>query len=131
MSASRDQVVEAIAYARKEFDKLRAEAAEITADFIEEAIEKKLNISIVSAREYILNPGIYDSHIGKLLKDKGVVAIPTYVFEIYPDKQFDYIYWKNPHDLMTKAHAITNKRFHQIIAHPRLKKLIRSLLLQR
>jgi len=66
-----------------------------------------------------LNPGIYDSHIGKLLNDKGVVAIPTYAFDIYPDRQFDYIYWKNPHDLMTKAYTIAHRRFHQIIKHPR------------
>ncbi len=118
---------DAIAYAAKEYEKLKKELAEITADFIEEAINKKLNISIICAREYVLNPKIYDSHIGKLLKDKGVVAIPAYVFETYPDRQFDYIYWKNPHDLMTKTYAISNKRFHQIIKHPRLKELIKKI----
>jgi len=119
--------IEAIAYAEKEYEKLQAETVELTADFVEEAIEKKFNISIISAREYILNPGIYDSHIGKLLKDKGVVAIPAYIFDVHPDEQFDYIYWKNPHDLMTKANAIANKRFHQIIKHPRLRELIKKI----
>jgi activator of 2-hydroxyglutaryl-CoA dehydratase/predicted nucleotide-binding protein (sugar kinase/HSP70/actin superfamily) len=123
----KSRFIEAIAYAEKEHEKLKAETVELTADFVEEAINKKFNISIISAREYILNPGIYDSHIGKLLKDKGVVAIPAYIFDVYPDKQFDYIYWKNPHDLMTKANAITNKRFHQIIKHPRLRKLIKKI----
>ena len=111
----------------QEYEKLQAQTAEIAADFIEEAINKKLNISIISAREYILNPGIYDSHIGKLLKDRNVVAIPAYVFDVYPDKQFDFVFWKNPHDLMTKAYAIINKQFHQIIKHKRLKKLIKNI----
>lgn len=123
----KSRFIEAIAYAIKEYEKLNNEVAEITADFIEEAINKKLNISVICAREYVLNPGIYDSHIGKLLKDKGVIAIPAYVFETYPDKQFDYIYWKNPHDLVTKTYAISNKRFHQIIQHTRLKELIKKI----
>jgi len=123
----KSRFIEAIVYAANEYEKLKKELEEITADFIEEAINKKLNISIICAREYVLNPGIYDSHIGKLLKDKGVVAIPAYVFETHPDRQFDYIYWKNPHDLITKANAISNKRFHKIIKHARLKELIKKI----
>ncbi|UCH95350.1 MAG: hypothetical protein JSV88_00505 [Candidatus Aminicenantes bacterium] len=127
VKVSRSEFIEAIKYADQKYEKLRDQSAEIAANFIEEAISKKLNISIINAREYILNPGIYDSHIGKLLKDKGVVALPTYVFETYPDKQFDYIYWKNPHDLMTKSNAVANQRLHQILKHPRLKKLIKKI----
>lgn len=127
VNVPKGRLIDAIAYAAKEYEKLKIELQEITADFIEEAINKKLNISIICAREYVLNPGIYDSHIGKLLKDKGVVAIPAYVFETYPDKQFDYVYWKNPHDIMTKTYAISNKRFHKIIKHPRLKELIKEI----
>ena len=127
VNVSRSKFLEAITYATKEYTKLHEKSAGITADFIEKAINKKLNISIICAREYILNPGIYDSHIGKLLKDKGVVALPSYVFETYPDKQFDYIYWKNPHDIMSKANAISNKRFHQIIKHSRLRELIKKI----
>jgi len=127
MDVTRSSLAGAIAYAEKEFEKLKEELADFAANFIEEAIDKKLNISIVSAREYILNPGIYDSHVGKLLKDKGVVAIPVYVFDVFTDKQFDYIYWKNPHDLMTKSNAIANKKFHQIMKHRGLKKLIKKI----
>jgi len=127
VKVSRYQFIEVIQKASAAADKLKAETAELAADFIEEAIHKKLNISIISAREYVLNPGIYDSHIGKLLKDKGVVAIPTYVFENDPDQQFDYIFWKNPHDLMSKSYAITNKCFHKIIKHPRLKELVKKI----
>ena len=123
----KNKFIEAIIYAEKEYEKLQAETVEIAADFVEEAINKKLNISVISAREYILNPGIYDSHIGKLLKDRSVVAIPAYVFDVTPDKKFDYVYWKNPHDLMTRANAIANKQLHQIIKHPRLRKLIKQI----
>ena len=127
LTVSRPQFTQAVVDAAQKYGQLKNQTAEMAADFIEKAINTKLNISIVSAREYILNPGIYDSHIGKLLNDKGVVAVPTYVFDTYPDEQFDYIYWKNPHDLMTRAYAIANRRFHQIIKHPRLKKLIKSI----
>lgn len=127
VNISRDKFAESIAVAQSEYARLLTEIAEITARFIEEAIDKKLNISIVNAREYILNPGIYDSHVGKLLRDKGVVAIPVHVFVTTLDEQFNHIYWKNPHDLMTKADAITNKRFHQIIKHPGLQKLIQKI----
>ncbi|MBN2093640.1 hypothetical protein JW964_28730, partial [candidate division KSB1 bacterium] len=124
---SRIQFTELIVFAQYEYQKLQTEIAEMTARSIEEAIEKKLNISIVNAREYILNPGIYDSHIGKLLRDKGVIAIPAYVFETMLDEQFSYIYWRNPHDLMSKTDAITNKCFHKIIKHPKLQKLIQMI----
>jgi len=127
INVSRSKFIEAITYAVQEYEKLQTQTAGIAADFIEEAIDKKLNISIINAREYILNPGIYDSHIGKLLKDKGVVAIPTYVFDTYPDNKFDHIYWKNPHDLLTKSSAISHKQLHQIIKHPQLKKLIKKI----
>jgi activator of 2-hydroxyglutaryl-CoA dehydratase/predicted nucleotide-binding protein (sugar kinase/HSP70/actin superfamily) len=127
LAVSRSEFMQAVIDASKEYEQLKNQTAELAADFIEEAINKKLNISIVSAREYILNPGIYDSHIGKLLNDKGVVAIPTYVFDTHPDRQFDYIYWKNPHDLMTRAYAVAHRRFHEIIKHPRLKELIKSI----
>ncbi|MBN2010453.1 hypothetical protein JW960_13990 [candidate division KSB1 bacterium] len=124
---SRLMLKQAIAQAAIASEKLNQDIADITADFIEQAIDKKLNLSIISAREYILNPGIYDSHVGKLLKDKGVVAIPAYVFDIRSDNQFDYIYWKNPHDLMSMSYAISNKRFHEILKHKRLKKLIQNI----
>lgn len=127
VKVSRKEFIEAIIYADQEYEKLRAKSAEMAANFIQEAMTKKINISIINAREYVLNPGIYDSHIGKLLKDKGVLALPTYVFETHPDKQFDYIYWKNPHDLISKSNAIANKRLHQMVKHPRLKKLIKKI----
>jgi len=127
LKISKNQFVDIIQDALIEQDKLRQATANLAADLIQTAIDRKLNISIISAREYILNPGIYDSHVGKLLKDKGVVAIPIYVFDAKPDKQFDYIYWKNPHILLTKVNAIVNKNFHKVIINKRLGRLIRSI----
>jgi activator of 2-hydroxyglutaryl-CoA dehydratase/predicted nucleotide-binding protein (sugar kinase/HSP70/actin superfamily) len=127
VTVSKRGFIEAITYAAKAYEKLNKEVAGLTADIIEEAISKKLNISLICAREYILNPGIYDSHIGKLLNDKGIVAIPAWVLETYPDERFDFIYWKNPHDLTTKINAISEKKLHRIIKNRRLKGLIREI----
>jgi len=127
VTVSKARFIDAISYASNEYDKLNKEVAELTADIIEEAINKKLNISLICAREYILNPGIYDSHIGKLLNDKGIVAIPAWVLETHPDERFDFIYWKNPNDLTTKINAISEKKLHGIIKNNRLKRLVREI----
>lgn len=118
---------ETIAYAILENQNLKQGLAEKTAEHLEQAIGQKRNITIVCGREYILNPGIYDSHIGKLLKDKGVLALPSYAFASRPDKDFAYIYWRNPHDLLTKINAIANKKFHAYLEHPRLAELIKQI----
>jgi len=127
VNVSKERFIEAITYAANEYEELNKEVAELTADIIEEAISNKYNISLICAREYILNPGIYDSHIGKLLNDKGIVAIPAWVIETYPDERFDFIYWKNPNDLTTKINAISDKKFHKIIKNSRLKGLVRKI----
>lgn len=120
-------VLAAIRKAQAEFRQLHDDVAEMTADFIQFAIDNKRNISIVTGREYILNPGIYDSHVGKLLKDKGIVALPSYVFETHLDEQFNYIYWRNPHDILSKIYAITRKELHASVINERLKKLIKQI----
>jgi len=117
----------AINYALKENQSLRDRVAEKTAQYVAEAIRLKKNLTVVCGREYILNPGIYDSHIGKLLKDKGVLALPSYAFMSRLDKNFSYIYWRNPHDLLTKINAITNKKLHTFLEHPELTKLIEDI----
>ena len=106
---------------------IKNEVADLVCNAIDEAVRKKLNISIVSAREYIQNPGIYDSHIGKLLRDKGVVAIPSYAIDVQTGGQFDFIYWKNPHDLITRSHAIAHRSLHRIVIHDKLKKCLKAI----
>jgi activator of 2-hydroxyglutaryl-CoA dehydratase/predicted nucleotide-binding protein (sugar kinase/HSP70/actin superfamily) len=127
VKVSKGQLKNIIYTSLEEYEILKVRTADLAADYIQTAIDNKLNISIVSAREYILNPGIYDSHVGKLLKDKGVVAIPSYVFEAMPDKQFDFIYWKNPHSLLSKVNSIVNKEFHKVINNERLSKIIKLI----
>jgi len=127
VSVSKREFIDAIIYATDQYEELNEEITALTADIIGEAIRRKANISLLCAREYILNPGIYDSHIGKLLHDKGIVAIPAWVIETSTDERFDFIYWKNPNDLTTKVHAIANKELHKIIKNSRLKELIREI----
>ncbi len=124
---SKKDFIKAVELAHNDNINLIEETANKTADYIEQAIKNKLNISIICAREYIQNPGIYDSHIGKLMRDKGVIALPSYAFEADLDRDFGYMYWKNPHDILTKMNAIANKRLNEILIHPRLKELIRKI----
>ena len=124
---TKKELLEAVKYAIAENDKLTDEVTERVCEIIEEAILEEVNISIVTAREYVLNPGLYDSHVGKLLKDKGVYAIPSYVFDTYLDEEFGYMYWKNPHDILTKVNAIANKRFHKIIKNDKLSGLMKKI----
>lgn len=127
INKTKAEVLDSIKQAQVEFRALHDEIAEIAADNIQWAIDNKRNISIVTGREYILNPGIYDSHTGKLLKDKGIIAIPSYAFESHLDEQFNYMYWRNPHDMLSKIYAITRKNFHNRLTNPRLKELIRQI----
>ncbi len=127
LPVSRPEFKQAIEYAVKENRDLQERLAQQVARYLEEAIRQKKNIAIVCGREYILNPGIYDSHVGKLLKDKAVIAIPSYALNSRLDKDFAYVYWRNPHDILTKINAITNKKFHTLIISPRLKQLFKSI----
>ncbi|MDO8668017.1 MAG: acyl-CoA dehydratase activase-related protein, partial [bacterium] len=127
LNIAKPELKQAIAYAIEENQNLKERVALKTSEYIEEAIRQRKNITIVCGREYILNSGIYDSHIGKLLKDKGVLALPSYAFMSRLDKDFSYIYWRNPHDLLTKINAITNKNLHTFLEHPRLRELIKNI----
>lgn len=127
LDISKEKLKNSINKALKANQQLKNEIAEIAIDILEKAIEEKLNVAVVCGREYILNPGIYDSHVGKLLKDKGIVALPAYALEAELDQRFDYIYWKNSHDLITKIHAIANKKLHQIIKNKQLSYVIKKI----
>lgn len=127
LQISEERLQKATAQAIKKDQELKNDLAEKVGGILEQAIEKKRNIAIVCGREYILNPGIYDSHIGKLLKDKGVVAIPSYAFDAELDRDFNYIYWRNPHDLITKINAIAKNNFHKVLKNNRLKKIVKKI----
>lgn len=106
---------------------LRQEVAELTADLIEETTAAGHRIALVVGREYMLNPGIYDSHVRRLLRDKQLAAIPSYVLDIDLDAAFGHIYWRNPHTITTILHAVAEKRLHEHIQQPRLADIFKNL----
>jgi len=124
---SRDELFEAISKAIELDNEFKNKLANKAADLIEFAIADQRNITIVMGREYLLNPGIYDSHAGKLLRDKGIVAIPSYVIDTELDSRFGYLYWKNAHELLTKIDAVTNNTLHLITKNERLKLLFSQI----
>ncbi|MFH0975314.1 MAG: acyl-CoA dehydratase activase-related protein [Spirochaetota bacterium] len=124
---SRQEFTDAVKIALADNQKLSGKLSDKAAEYVEYAIKNHLNISVICARGYISNPGIYDSHVGKLMRDKGVIALPSYCIDTELDKDYGYMYWKNPHDILTKIDAITNKNLHEIIKHARLKELVRRI----
>ncbi|MBU2522758.1 MAG: hypothetical protein KKE23_00510 [Nanoarchaeota archaeon] len=127
LKVSREDFTAAVKAAIEENLKLKSEVAEKTAEYIDYAIKNSKNIAIVCGREYILNPGIYDSHVGKLLKDKGIVAIPSYAVESALNKKYSHLYWRNPHDITTKIDGITNKNLHKVIINEKMRELIEKI----
>jgi len=107
--------------------RLRAEAADHAADIIEAALGEGREIALVTGREYILNPGIYDSHVGRLLRDKQISALPAWLLDLDLDPRFAHLYWRNPHFIVTVLQAIVDKKLHERIRHPRLRALFERI----
>ncbi len=99
---------------------LRRAAADLAADLAEEARAEGRQVAVVVGREYVLNPGLYDSSVRRLLHDKRMAAIPSYMLEIDPDPEFEKVYWRNPHVILSLLKAIATKTLHQRLKHPRL-----------
>jgi activator of 2-hydroxyglutaryl-CoA dehydratase/predicted nucleotide-binding protein (sugar kinase/HSP70/actin superfamily) len=106
---------------------LDGEKADLAAGYLERAAESETPVTIVCGREYVLNPGVYDNHISKMLKDKGILPVPSYAFDTPLDLRFAHIYWKTAHEVVTKAAAVAEKRLHETVGHPRLKTVLRRL----
>ncbi len=101
--------------------------AELAAGYLERARAGGNPVTVVCGREYVLTPGIYDQHISKMLKDKGILPLPSYAFDTSLDARFSHIYWRTAHDVLTKVEAIVRGRLHELIGHPRLKEAVRRL----
>jgi len=114
------QAVEHALQANRDF---KAEIEEKAADIVENALQRGQQVALVAGREYILNPGIYDSHVGRLLRDKGIAAIPIYALNIELDSDFAHIYWRNPNFIVSTLKAIADRKLHERLTHPRLKRL--------
>lgn len=104
----------------------RNATADYAAELAGEALSKGQGIALVFGREYVLNPGVYDSHVGRLLRDKGLVGIPSYVLNAQFNPAFGHLYWRNSHLLASIATAVTEKRLHEIIPHPALSRIFKT-----
>ncbi len=110
--------------AQEEMDRGKAD---LTAVYLETAIDGEIPVTVVCGREYVLHPGIYDQHISKILRDKGIMPIPSYALDAALDPEFAHIYWKNAHEVLSKVKAITAGTLHENIPHPRLQAAVRRL----
>jgi len=110
----------AVAGAIEAHQRLRHDAADFAADLIEQALDQGVRVALVVGREYVLNPGIYDSHVRRLLADKHMAAIPSYVLDVELDPNYAHLYWRNPHAIVTMLDAVARRRLHERVRHPRL-----------
>ena len=102
---------------------LYKEAADYATVLAKKALEDGREIALVLGREYILNPGIYDSHVGRLLRDKNMAGIPSYLLDADYNPDFKHLYWRNPHMLATLADASARRELHKVTGHQGLKKI--------
>jgi activator of 2-hydroxyglutaryl-CoA dehydratase/predicted nucleotide-binding protein (sugar kinase/HSP70/actin superfamily) len=123
----RDALLAAIAGAIDDHLQLRAQTADFAADLMEEALEKDIPVALVVGREYILNPGIYDSHVRRLLRDKRMAALPSYLLDIELNENYNHLYWRNPHGIVTILDAVSRRSLHTRLHHPRLRELFRRI----
>jgi len=100
---------------------LKKEAADFATKLAHKALDEGREVALVLGREYILNPGIYDSHVGRLLRDKNMAAIPSYILDAEYNSEFKHLYWRNPHLLATLADASAKREVHKIVGHAGLK----------
>jgi activator of 2-hydroxyglutaryl-CoA dehydratase/predicted nucleotide-binding protein (sugar kinase/HSP70/actin superfamily) len=103
----------------------RKKVADYVSGLAHSALDAGQGIALVVGREYVLNPGVYDSHVGRLLHDKGLVGIPSYVLNIDCDPDFKHLYWRNAHMLASLAAAVADRRLHEIIPHPGLREVFK------
>jgi activator of 2-hydroxyglutaryl-CoA dehydratase/predicted nucleotide-binding protein (sugar kinase/HSP70/actin superfamily) len=106
---------------------LRADVADLAADMAEEALAQGIRIAVVVGREYVLNPGIFDSHVRRLLRDKHMAVLPSYVLDLELNPDYGHIYWRNPHFIVSLLDAISRRRLHLRLRHARLCDVFRTI----
>jgi predicted nucleotide-binding protein (sugar kinase/HSP70/actin superfamily) len=123
----RDALLNAISGAIDDHLELRAKTADFAADLMDEALDKDIPVALVVGREYILNPGIYDSHVRRLLRDKRMMALPSYLLDIELDDRYNHLYWRNPHGIVTILDAVSQRTLHTRLRHSRLRELFQRI----
>jgi activator of 2-hydroxyglutaryl-CoA dehydratase/predicted nucleotide-binding protein (sugar kinase/HSP70/actin superfamily) len=121
------QFHQAVVHAIEANKELKSEVEDKAADIVEKALDSGRQVALVAGREYILNPGIYDSHVGRLLRNKGISAIPIYALNIDMDDNFAHIYWRNPNFIVSILKAVADRKLHERLSHPRLKQLFSQI----
>jgi activator of 2-hydroxyglutaryl-CoA dehydratase/predicted nucleotide-binding protein (sugar kinase/HSP70/actin superfamily) len=124
---NREVLHAAIAGAIEDHIKLRAQTADFAADLMEEALANDIPVALVVGREYILNPGIYDSHVRRLLREKRMVALPSYLLDLELNEEYSHLYWRNPHGIVTILDAVSRRTLHQRLRHLRLSELFQRI----
>ena len=120
-------LAEAIDAAIADHRRLRQATADLAADMAEEALAQQIPIALVVGREYILNPGIYDSHVRRLLRDKHMAVLPAYVLDLELNPDYSHIYWRNPHFIVSLLDAVAHRKLHERLHHPRLRQVFASI----
>jgi len=105
----------------------RVKLEDLASDIIEQALAEDRQVGIIVGREYVLNPGIYDSHVGRLLRDKQIMAIPSYVLNVRLDPDYAHIYWRNPHAIVSILRAVAEKKLYTLLTHRRLQSLFQRI----
>ena len=116
-----------VAAAIEEHLQLRRDTADLAARLAQEALDDGYPLAVVVGREYVLNPGIYDSHIRRLLRDRQMAVLPSYVLDVDLDPEYAAVYWRNPHFILTVLKAISRRSLHTRLRHPGLRELFRRI----
>lgn len=117
----------AVDLAIESHNKIKIEFENALIPLLENAINKWIDIIIIAWREYVLNPWVYDSHAWKLFNEKGVLVIPSYVLNIELSNDFNYVYWRNPHYILSLVNWVKNRELYKIIKNTELKTLFKKI----
>jgi predicted nucleotide-binding protein (sugar kinase/HSP70/actin superfamily) len=116
-----------VARALDDHVRLRRETADFAAELAQCALDEGHQVALVVGREYVLNPGIYDSHIRRLLRERQMLVIPSYVLDMDLDPEFANIYWRNPHFILSLLKAVAQRNLHSRLRHPGLQSVFRRI----
>ena len=122
-----DQFRRFVNEAWNEQSRFKQEICDVAADMAEKAVANGQRLALVAGREYVLNPGIFDSHVGRLLRDKGFAGIPGHLLDIDLNPAFDHLYWRNAHAIATLVDAVASKTLHRAVHHPTFKNLLKKI----
>lgn len=105
----------------------RRRLQDFLADRLDEALAQGRPVAWIVGREYLLHPGVFDSHVGRLCRDQGLVALPAAWLGVTPDPEFRHLYWRNSQTITTTLAHLARGTLHQRIDHFRLRERVERL----